>query len=103
MSIEEMMSILRNETIQTWFDLGLFIDRFKENKGGMETHFPGSYDDFLRSLSVGGIAFITFDYSIDGASVEIEKYSKVNQKGIQSVAEEIFRKENCSTLYYHAI
>lgn len=77
MNVEEMMSILRNETIQTWFDLGLFIDRFKENTGELETRFSGSYDDFLRSLSNGGIAFITFNYSIDGASMEIQKYAKV--------------------------
>ena len=42
----------------------------------MESHLSDSYADFLRSLSDGGIAFITFAYSIDGASTEIEKYAK---------------------------
>jgi len=70
------MSILRDEAIRTWFDLGLFIDRFKENREQMAPHFSGSYDDFLKSLCDGGIAFITFDYSIGGASTEIEKYAK---------------------------
>jgi hypothetical protein len=85
MNIEEMMSILRDETIHTWFDLGLFIDKFKENMGGKETHFSGSYDDFLRSLSNGGIAFITFTYSIDGASMEIKKYAKAFQSIIEDL------------------
>ncbi|KAF5434192.1 hypothetical protein C5S36_05530 [Candidatus Methanophagaceae archaeon] len=76
MNVENMMSILRDETIRTWFDLGLFIDRFKENREQMAPHFSGSYDDFLKTLCDGGIAFITFDYSIGGASTEIEKYAK---------------------------
>ncbi|MCJ7695677.1 MAG: phosphodiester glycosidase family protein [Anaerolineaceae bacterium] len=76
MNVENMMSILRDETIRTWFDLGLFIDRLKENREQTAAHFSGSYDDFLKSLCDGGIAFITFDYSIGGASTEIEKYAK---------------------------
>jgi len=71
-----MMSILLNENIQTWFDLGLFVDRFKENRDEIAAHFSGSYNDFLKTLSNGGIAFISFKYSINGVSVEIEKYAK---------------------------
>lgn len=74
MNVEDMMSNLQNETINTWFDLGIFIDRFKENKGDFASRFSGSFDSFLESLSDGGIAFITFAFSIDGASMEIEKY-----------------------------
>ena len=51
MNINEMMSILRNETIKTWFDLGLFIDKFKENKEVKVSEFSGEYDDFIKSLS----------------------------------------------------
>jgi len=46
--MEYMMSILRDEPIQTWFDLGLFIDRFKENKGEIASNFSGSHDDFMK-------------------------------------------------------
>jgi len=35
-------------------------------------------------------------------NLEIEKYAKVTTESIQSVAREVFRKENCSTLYYYA-
>jgi len=85
MNTKEMMSILRNETIQTWFDLGLFIDKFKENKEVKVSEFSGSYEDFLKSLSDGGIAFITFFYSIDGASMEIQKYTKAFRSIIQDL------------------
>jgi predicted Zn-dependent peptidase len=34
-------------------------------------------------------------------NLEIERYSEVTADNIQSVAKDIFRKENCSTLYYH--
>ena len=33
---------------------------------------------------------------------EIESYKKVDVQQIQQVAKELFRKENCSTLYYKA-
>jgi hypothetical protein len=77
MNVKEMMSCLRAEKIDTWFDLGLFIDRFRENKDVASTHLACSYDDFLKSISKGGIAIITFIYSIDGATMESEKYAKV--------------------------
>ncbi len=35
------------------------------------------------------------------ANQEIEKYRSVNQKQVTRVAKEIFRKENCSVLFYH--
>ena len=33
---------------------------------------------------------------------EVEKYQKVNTEDILNKSAEIFRKENCSTLYYHS-
>jgi predicted Zn-dependent peptidase len=35
-------------------------------------------------------------------NLEIKKYATVSTEGIQNVAREVFRKENCSTLYYYA-
>ncbi len=32
MTVKDMMSQLESEAINTWFDLGLFLDRFKENR-----------------------------------------------------------------------
>lgn len=76
MKTTEMMKILRNENINTWFDLGLFIDRFKENKRIPVVEFNNSFLDFKSDLNKKGIAFITFYFSIDGVSIEVEKYAK---------------------------
>jgi hypothetical protein len=35
-------------------------------------------------------------------NLEIKKYASVTTEGIQTVAREVFRKNNCSTLYYYA-
>ena len=75
-SAAEMMKLLRDERINTWFDLGLFIDRFKENKPIPVIEFHKSYAHFKKDLQKRGIAFITFYYSIDGVSIEVEKYAK---------------------------
>ena len=81
-STAEMMHILSNEKIKTWFDLGLFIDRFKENKHTPVVEFNQSFTSFKSNLNTKGIAFITFYFSIDGVSIEIEKYAKAFRNNI---------------------
>ena len=56
MTVNQMMQTLGREKINTWFDLGLFIDRFKENSDIPSTSFHGSYKDYKKSISNGGIA-----------------------------------------------
>ncbi|RUT78855.1 phosphodiester glycosidase family protein [Ancylomarina longa] len=73
---EKMMDLLKAESINTWFDLGLFIDKFKENKPIPVVEFHRSYNDFKNNIQKKGIAFLTFYFSIDGVSIEIEKYAK---------------------------
>lgn len=76
MSVNEMMGILRNEKVDTWFDLGIYIDRFRENNPMPVLSFSGTEKEFEHNLQQGGIAFITFSYSIDGVTIEVEKYAK---------------------------
>ncbi|NOU61566.1 phosphodiester glycosidase family protein [Marinifilum caeruleilacunae] len=76
MTTTEMMDVLRSEKINTWFDLGLFIDRFKENKSIPVVEFNKSFENFKADINKKGIAFITFYFSIDGVSIEVEKYAK---------------------------
>lgn len=76
MSAAEMMKLLGEEKINTWFDLGLFIDRFKESKPIPVVEFSESFSNFKSDLVNKGMAFITFYFSIDGVSIEMEKYAK---------------------------
>ncbi|MFH1321960.1 MAG: phosphodiester glycosidase family protein [Bacteroidota bacterium] len=96
MKLHQMLTQLRKEQINTWFDLGLFIDKTRESRrtqtylnkevnlqrgalssptGGVGKS-KGSFKAFKRKISKGGISFITFHYSIDGVTIEIQKYAK---------------------------
>lgn len=76
MKATELMEMLCSERINTWFDLGLFMDRFKENKTIPVVEFNQSFERFKSNINKKGIAFSTFYYSIDGVSIEVEKYAK---------------------------
>jgi hypothetical protein len=71
LSTDNLLSILKNEKINTWFDLGIFIDRFKENKDLPTANFKGSFEKYKEQISEGSMAFITFQYSVDGVRQEI--------------------------------
>ena len=72
--IDDILGELRKQEINTWFDLGLFMDQFKEQRSA--TAFNDSLKAFGNKLEKGGISFITFYFSIDGITVETEKYAK---------------------------
>ena len=60
MSVAEMMTQLKNETINTWFDLGLFIDKFKETKPIPSNTEKGTFTEFILDIQKGGLAFVSF-------------------------------------------
>ncbi len=70
-----MLKALKKEQINTWFDLGLFIDRIREKKPSVE--FPGELDDFKHQIEKGGVGLISFFFTIDGITVEANKYTSV--------------------------
>ncbi|WP_282031458.1 phosphodiester glycosidase family protein [Winogradskyella eximia] len=72
--ITNILNELNNEKINTWFDLGLFMDKFKEQK--KTSAFKGNASTFDTHIENGGIAFLTFYFTIDGITVETEKYAK---------------------------
>lgn len=72
--IASILNKLKNEKINTWFDLGLFIDKIKEQN--LSTGFQGNASLFDAKIEKGGIAFLTFYFTIDGITVETEKYAK---------------------------
>ncbi len=75
MSIARLLEQLESEPIHTWFDLGLFIDRFRESRREPATRFDGDSEAFRRHIAAG-VAFVTFSYSIDGVTMEVMKYAK---------------------------
>ena len=83
-SAKEMMFSLRSEKIETWFDLGLYIDRIRESRDTPQTEGFNDFERFTEFVA-GGIAFITFDLSVDGVSTEIGKYAKSFRKIIKDV------------------
>ncbi|MGK0427609.1 MAG: glycosyltransferase involved in cell wall biosynthesis, partial [Ulvibacter sp.] len=72
--ITSILRILNDEKVNTWFDLGLFIDKFKEQN--TQLVFKGDAQLFHKDIERGGLAFLTFHFSIDGITVETEKYVK---------------------------
>jgi len=81
----EMIKLLNREKIKTWFDLGLFLDEFKENNSVPAAEYNNSFKDFRNELKEGGIGFVTFGYSVDGVTIEIEKYSKIYRKKMTGI------------------
>jgi len=66
-TVQEMMDALESEGIHTWFDLGLFIDRLKENRSVPAIEFSPSFEDFCQVIADGGVAFVTFEFGVDKA------------------------------------
>lgn len=73
---DEVLDLLRKEQINTWFELGLFIDRIRENRKNPPRQFDNDFQNFEYNISKG-IAFITFHFSIDGVTIEIGKYASI--------------------------
>ena len=95
---KDLISLINNAKINTWFDLGLFIDKFREDRKLPTTNFTGNYDDFIKHIA-NGVGFITFYYSIDGVTIEIEKYVKTfkqinNKINIHYIAGEFYPTAN---------
>lgn len=93
--ITKHLDRLKKENVNTWFDLGLFLDRLKENRKVPQKRFIGTYDDFKKTMCKSDFAFLTYQYSIDGVSIEVEKYAKIFNKkfsgaNIHYIAGEIF-------------
>ncbi|MEE4197629.1 MAG: phosphodiester glycosidase family protein [Bacteroidales bacterium] len=76
-NIEKLIIQLKKENISTWFDLGLFLDRVKENREMSPYNFSGGINDFKASVKRSGIGFLTFQYGIDGVSIEVKKYTQI--------------------------
>jgi len=71
---KQLLTELNQENINTWFDLGLYIDRLRDQLPTFE-HVPDDFNVYLSQLEQG-VAFVSFDFGIDGVSMEVSKYAK---------------------------
>ena len=71
-SQSQLMELVNNAKIRNWQDINELLERVSE-----QPFSPSSYneDDFDKLIKKG-IAFITYDYGIDGVSIEVAKYAK---------------------------
>ena len=82
-SYKQLLSILKKEKIETWFDLGLFLDRLKEKKS--VAGINGDFFKFKENLVKGSVGFLSFSYGIDGITVETAKYISAVKRIIPGV------------------
>ena len=76
MNTQELISQLKSENINTWFDLGIFIDKVRDAQQIVNPLKQGtSFESYKKKLSSGGVGFLTYQFAVDGVTVEIQKYS----------------------------
>jgi len=114
MNVEKLLAFLKGEHIETWFDLGLFLDRFKEEQAYPPIQREGNYDDYKEELRCGGVAFLTFHYMVDGVTVEVDKYASLMRRNIPGIpvhyiageidrkTAPVIKKENMQKVFYQA-
>ncbi len=85
MRTTELLAFLQEEKIETWFDLGLFLDRFKEEQAYPSIQREGTFDNFKEELRTGGVAMLTFHYMVDGVTVEADKYASLLRRNMPGI------------------
>lgn len=73
--VEEIIAYLDNIQVNTWFDIGYFLDRLKTIKP-LRPITKISSKARLCEKYRKGIAFITFDLGFDGVTIEMMKYAE---------------------------
>jgi zinc protease len=84
----------------TLIENGISANELKkvQNKTETNIHF-GDVSVLNRAMK---LAFAAFLGDIELVNTEVGSYLRVSQESLQKVAKNMFREENCSTLYYHA-
>ncbi|MCF7792286.1 MAG: glycosyltransferase [Victivallales bacterium] len=73
---DDFNKFLDKPEISSWNDISSMLDKVKTISRQNRSEFTGTSLETLKS----GISFITFDYGIDGVSIEIEKYALCLEK-----------------------
>lgn len=82
--IEKLVKSLVEEEISSWFDLGLFLDRIKEERFVANEKKFESFQEFINHYNTQSIAFLTFHYNVDGVTVEISKYAELIKRNLST-------------------
>ena len=82
----KLFNALRKEKIETWFDLTLYLDRLKVMKKSEQ--LSANSDVFIKKI-INNVGFISFDFGIDGASIEVAKYGRA----IENIYKNNFKNE----------
>ena len=72
----EMMEVLQNQSPANWNEISALLTEFSESGPAIEKY---NRKDFLQRIQ-SGLAFWTFDFGIDGVSIEIAKYAQCLQE-----------------------
>ncbi len=78
--LDSLLKNLQDERISNWEDIDRFIEGLRNAPLVKENL---SKDDFYQKLTKG-VGFITFDFGIDGVSIEIFKYAQCLEKMLSS-------------------
>ncbi len=74
MKVQQALSTLIQNKLQTWAELGQFLDQLRNEKSIPTAAFNGDFPAFKKHISKG-IGFITFHYGVYGVTVEMSKYA----------------------------
>jgi len=68
-----MTYLICDASVSSWEDISKEVDRIRAKQ---QESLPASREEYLRSISQG-TAFLTFDFGIDGVSIETAKYARI--------------------------
>lgn len=67
-----MVETIKNQTIAEWTEIDTFLQTIRNEKKDNSRNTSGDYFESIGK----GIGIITYDYGIDGVSIEIRKYAE---------------------------
>jgi glycosyltransferase involved in cell wall biosynthesis len=71
--MKQMSSIMPSEPLSSWQEIARAVNQIQL---AQQRPLPKSRSEYLQAVS-HGTAFLTFDFGIDGVSIEIAKYARV--------------------------
>jgi glycosyltransferase involved in cell wall biosynthesis len=85
---DQMMNFVSKFSPANWEDISNVLSGLKNS---VPLPSPNSKNDFLKKMAKG-TAFLTFDYGIDGVSIEISKYAQA--------LEDLYRAQDDGTIHF---